>query len=360
MTAFHIDVLSPDTEAAYARFLDALPGAMLYHGLAYRTFLHHILPHAHSQYFLLFDGGEIVGALPAFFLDGPYGTVANSLPFYGSHGGILARDVGIPAVADALLESFYAYCETLDVTFSTLVESPFAFSKPLCSLRPFDAHDKRIGQFTDLPDPAQGQDIPARLLALCHQKTRNMVRKGCREGFLFQHDDSLIAMEALHEMHAQNMTVIGGVPKPWEIFLAIRDTFQYDTDYRVYVAREGEQIVSGLLLLYFKGTVEYFCPATLASHRSRQPLSGLIYTSMAEAVQQKGSSLWNWGGTWTSQDGVYRFKSRWGARDVEYRYAIRLHKGRACLAGMTPDRLLTAYPFFYTVPFSTLEHPPIP
>ena len=36
---------------------------------------------------------------------------------------------------------------------------------------------------------------------------------------------------------------------------------------------------------------------------------------MASAAK-RGMTRWNWGGTWLSQDGVYRFKKGWAGRVV--------------------------------------------
>ena len=61
-------------------------------------------------------------------------------------------------------------------------------------------------------------------------------------------------------------------------------------------------------------------------YRSEQPLSVLIFRAMQDAIKEKGSKHWNWGGTWKSQHGVYRFKSRWGAHDNKYRYHIKTYQ----------------------------------
>jgi hypothetical protein len=68
---------------------------------------------------------------------------------------------------------------------------------------------------------------------------------------------------------------------------------------------------------------------------------------------RRGCRLWNWGGTWTSQGGVYRFKRKWGAEDRPYRYFIRIND-RSVLDA-TPEELLERFPHFYVVPFSALR-----
>ena len=40
---------------------------------------------------------------------------------------------------------------------------------------------------------------------------------------------------------------------------------------------------------------------------------------------ERGYAWWNWGGTWLTQEGVLRFKRKWGARERRYRYFVKLN-----------------------------------
>jgi hypothetical protein len=67
-----------------------------------------------------------------------------------------------------------------------------------------------------------------------------------------------------------------------------------------------------------------------------------------------GYKYWNWGGTWHSQTNLYRFKSRFGAKDYEYYYLININNKD--ILNSTKEILLNEYPYFYTVPFSVLNN----
>ena len=73
---------------------------------------------------------------------------------------------------------------------------------------------------------------------------------------------------------------------------------------------------------------------------------------MLDAVVEKKMQLWNWGGTWLSQNGVYQFKSRWGTKDYPYFYHVRVVDPAGMLEEVREDELLASYPYFYTIPFS--------
>ena len=108
-------------------------------------------------------------------------------------------------------------------------------------------------------------------------------------------------------------------------------------------------MVAALLLLYFHRVVEYFTPVVVADARSLQPLSLIILESMLDAVH-RSCRYWNWGGTWPTQDGVYRFKKRWGTTDFPYRYWTNIYD--SSIRSESPEHLLDRYPYFYVYPFS--------
>lgn len=351
-----VRLLSSQCEAEYELLLSRCDWAMLYHNLKYRNLLLKFLPTAEAHYFLAFQNGELVGALPSLLTDGPLGPVVNSLPFFGSHGGALLSPSAGPDVFEALACAFNDLCESRGVAFATVIETPCsplhdAYKAQLRS----DFVDSRIGQMTSMPDAADREDADTKLMAIYHQKTRNTVRKALGSDLVFRHECGPEALDALYTLHEENMGALGGVVKPLSFFNAISETMTYDSDYRTYVARAASgKIVSAMLLLYQGSYVEYFVPATDPEWRSAQPLSGLIHYAMRDAVVDKKSKTWNWGGTWLTQDGVYRFKSRWGARDVPYTYFTRVFAANQPVNSLRKSDLLSGYPWFFTLPFSVL------
>lgn len=342
---------------AYEELLQVCPWAMVYHSLTYRRFLKDFLPtSAEDHYLLVFDEKQLIGALPCFLIDGPYGVVINSLPFFGSNGGILLRPGANSATSEILVNGLMDLCESRNVSFATLIDTPFVNNENVYKrVIDFQFRDQRIGQFTPLPEGNNSQEIGENLLALYHQKTRNIVRKALRSGLVFGHNQSQQTLEALHFIHDTNILGMGGIAKPRRFFSSIANQLTYDRDYRIYTAINDEgEIVSALMLLYFKDTVEYFVPATLESWRSAQPLSALIHLAMLDAILERQSRNWNWGGTWLTQDGVYHFKSRWGTRDYPYHYYTRVFPNNHKLRGLSRRELLDGYQWFYTVPFSAI------
>ena len=108
-----------------------------------------------------------------------------------------------------------------------------------------------------------------------------------------------------------------------------------------------------MMVLYFKNTVEYFCPATEENWRSHQPLSALIHLAMCDAISERGSRTWNWGGTWESQTGVYDFKKKWGAQDMRYEYFTQIFQNSVLKCSQA--ELMDNFNGFYVLNFKRLE-----
>ncbi len=333
-----IETLSSETEAAYRDFVATAPGALLYHSLAYRDLLVDHLG-CEQEYLLARDGGDVRGVLPLLWTGADDARIYNSLPFYGSHGSALSSDAETGA---ALIAAYDERARADGTLAATMVANPFLARQP-----PEPVHnltDERISQVTDLP----GDE--AALLGIIDSSARRNVRKARRSGIVATTDAG--RLDAVAEIHRDNIEALGGRAKEMSFFAAVPRHFEAGRDFDVFVALQDDAVVAGLLVFYFGGTVEYFTPAVDHDHRSEQPLALLLVEAMV-AAGQRGLARWNWGGTWTAQDGVFRFKRKWGAHEGRYRYYVQLND--ESLLDASPEQLRARYGDFYVVPFSALR-----
>lgn len=334
----------------YEAFLAQISSSMLTHSLRYRNFLLSSLPRSTSHYLCAVQEGKIVGVLPLMSSGGPVGPVFNSLPFFGSHGGLLLLPNSGIEVARALLDMAESVCLENGAFSLTIVESPFgSFSHTALELWPTD---ERIGQVTALPRCLEDEQVDQVLMDRFHGKTRNAIRKASKIGYEVSVENTREAFKDLWAIHGENMVAIGGKPKDSGVIDAIWSAFEPKKDFQLYLAKEGSQTISALLVFYYEDFVEYWMPVTKESHRSNQPLSLLIFTAMRDAVMDRKMSYWNWGGTWKSQSGVYSFKSRWGTRDFPYSYFTRVFREGHLLVSDF-ESLLPSYPGFYIAPLAS-------
>ncbi len=331
--------------AAYQRFLLESAHAMLYHDPHYLRFAARLGGFS-TRVFAVRDGERILAAVPLSFREGPAGTVINSSPFFGSHGGILSSDPDATALLNALLRTQY---EEPSVASLTVIHSLWGHpAGDLPELPGLRFEDQRIGMVTHLP--ADGPDAGESLMEKFSSQARRDVRKAQRAGLSVAVEND--ALGELCRLHQQNMRDIGVKPKPDEFFSLLPEFFRAGESYQVYTARLGDELVAALLVFYFNDTIEYYTPATLKAHRNLEAPSLLIFQAMCDAVG-RGCRHWNWGGTQPSQQGVYKFKKKWGTAELPYQYHIFV-KHEAMLHH-EPAFFQQHYDYFYVVPFSELR-----
>lgn len=334
-------ILTDAYRLAYDELLLAQQSTLLYQSSRYMALLADLLGCRQTTLIALDTKGSLVGALPLMEADGPFGVTVNSLPFYGSNGGLVGTD---PRARQALVAAYNDRVAAPDIAAATVVENPL--DAALRAEWRHELKDERIGQFTPIDHV---RDHEAGLMSAFHYKTRNAIRKAWKLGAVVTIEND--QMHFLAQVHEENMCEIGGMPKSRRFFDLIPGHFRPGIDYRLYVTRLNGEPVAAVLVFYFNKVVEYFTPVVRKEHRESQSLSAAIYRAMCDA-SVAGYRWWNWGGTWLSQDGVYRFKSRWGTRDLPYRYYTTV-RNPAVLRAQRSE-LLTGYASFYTVPFSAL------
>lgn len=321
--------------------------AMFNHSLKYLQFLDSLLKGSSLTIFGQFEEDNLVGAFPFLSIEGRFGRVANSLPYFGSHGGIVCLDgVNVGALSTFILR----YIDDSHVDSFTIVEplfdsgrnAGFAFTDEV-------AITTRCGQVTFLDREIQATEPREIIFSIVSKNVRNMVRKAEKQNFTVQIENNRQAFSDLYDLHHENMSRIGGMPKSRNAFDLIQESFDAGVDYNLYIARDGGTSVAGLLVFYFRDFVEYWIPASSPDSRQMQPNSLLIFRAMSDVIECGKASRWNWGGTWEEQVGVHRFKKQWGAEDHAYRYFTKIGGGSS-VRGVPLDELVQEYPGFFVRP----------
>ncbi len=337
-----VERLTHAQEKLYEQFIDGRPEALFYHSLRYRELLQTMLG-AQADYLGAWRENRLVGILPLMYTDGPFGRVINSLPFFGSHGGVIAED---DEAAEALWAAFRDRAGGSEVSAASVIGNPFDGQPDLLGSAGASLSDRRISQSTSLEG---GGAFAEKLLAEIDGSARRNLRKAQTAGVRIKIRNDAVGF--LADAHRAHMQEVGGIPKPAAFFAAFPDILRGGEDYRLYVAELDGTPVAALLMFYFNRFAEYVMPVTALGLRGLQPSAALLFHAMCEAAAE-GRRVWNWGGTWLNQTGLYRFKRKWGAQERVYEYAVVLND--PALLGHSADELARAYPYFYVVPFAAL------
>jgi hypothetical protein len=341
-TMIAVEAHDPSDDAEWDAFLTGRDDGLFWYSAAYRALLRELLPVTEHS-LVAREGDRIVGALPLFALDGPFGRVYNSLPYYGGHGGVLAasRDVELG------LAAAYRELATANGTVSAAVVSN-PFGRQDRSLLPRSHGDDRVSQFTPLDEPDR-----AAFTARWESRARWSVRKAEAAGVVVTRDAS--ALEWLINEHTRGMASIGAVPKERRFFELAAKHLPVGDASEVWVARHEDRPIAAVLVFYFNGIAEYFTPAVDPDMRSLQPLSLLVATAMFDAVD-RGCRIWNWGGTAPSLHSLFLFKRQWGSDQRTYGYDVFVNDDT--VLDRTSGDLLAGYPHFFVAPFSALRSAP--
>lgn len=357
MTLPGVELLRPSELPSYAAFESSVDGTHVSHTLEYRAVLRDILD-VRDTYLVAKSDSEIVGALPMFVAEGPYGNVMNSLPFYGSHGGVMiSSTVRDPeGVFRSLVSGMRDLAKELDVITATIVTAPLMPHRELFeSLTSPWFVDERIAQICRLPPADDPRGTEEALAVTFDPKRWWDVRKARRVGVRCEPATDLEDMRFLADVHHLNMGRLGVPPKDWPFFESVMRHLPADRGWRLFLARLDGRPIGALLMLYHAQVAEYFVPAILEEYRSCQAGSLLVFEAMKQAVAE-GYRWWNFGGTApTGQEGVYHFKQRWGARDEPYRYFGIGFGDTGGLRRLSAEQLLAAYPNFFVIPFRLLD-----
>jgi len=345
--------MSGTDEQEYSDLVLNSSHAMFTHTLEYRNFLRRTIPSASELYLVVRDDTTLMAALPMFIMDGPLGRIINSLPFFGSNGGLIAQPESPQTVYDTLDLGIQNTIADLKPSAVTIVDGIFENGPTEKIGDGFDLIVRpRVAQVTPLPGAQGAVEVGELLMSSFHSHHRRAIRKGLKSGFQIVHGESEDAIKELYEIHRLDMeTRQGGMPKPSSFVQAVLESFTYDKHYRIYTAKMDGELAAGLLIFYFRNQVEYFFPVVEPKFRALQPLSALIFHAMHDSVVDFESKIWNWGGTRPDQISLRNFKSRWGAEEVAYESRTYVSKN-ANLSDAAVAASLSSYPNFFIAPFS--------
>lgn len=348
-----ITLLTEKDEEKYTNMLYNSNEAMFYHSIPFRNLLECFLS-CKSYHIIAKENDKVIGCIPTFLkTNKKYGNILNSLPFFGSNGGFLI-DSRLDNnkriyIKKELLKKFVDIAHNNNCILSTIITSPFDkdFSFYEENLQ-YNFKDERIGQITEFKSKNVNDIENEIMYNIVEKRNRATIRKPLKCGITFEYSNDF---RPLFEMHKEGMLNKEGIVKPLKFFQNVSDSLN---NFNIIYAKKEGEIIAGLLLFYFKDTVEYFTPAFYLEHRKEQALSLLIFEEMKKAIKN-GYKYWNWGGTGNTQKGVYEFKKGWGAKDYSYYYYISQYGNIDNILKLSQEALINEYKWFYVLPFNKLK-----
>ena len=338
--ATEIKPLSQNLYDKYDRFLRRHEESLFYYSLKFKDFLRSLLG-CQEDYLVAVKEGQVAGILPLMSIEGKYGRVYNSLPYFGSNGGIIAD--GEEAFKALTEECNKRMCDSR-VAAATIISNPLLEQD--YSTIEYDLTDTRISMLTSLKTSNPSAEILSRIDSTARRNIKKALGSGIEVRIANNETDFL------KDIHQQSMAAIGGRVKSDVFFKLFPQHFTPGEDYNLYVAEKEGKLVAALLLFYYHKTAEYYIPVTKEEYRPYQPMSLILLQAMVDA-SQRDYLWWNWGGTWVTQEGVYRFKKKWATTEGRYTYYTKVNNEE--IYSLSPKSILEEYGHFYVIPFNALS-----
>jgi Acetyltransferase (GNAT) domain len=308
-------------------------------------------------YLSCYKNGQLTGGISFGVKNGISGPVVNCLPYFGSYGDALVERDGDTEAEKLLYRSLLQHCHEMNALSLTVISSPFAgkshHGRLLQFLRP-SFTENRICQISHIPAyNGEARDTYRdKILGMMQGRARTAYKKVARAGFELRRAESESEVLAFASIHQQNIGAKGGIFKTKEFFLKVFRMSQDDANgSEMAVVLDNGNVVAGVVLFSFKDMVEYHSVCLSDSYRSISPIYQIIVERMVDAGMA-GCRLWNFGGTWNSQVGVYKFKRSFGALDYPYHYYNVFFRDLEAVRQMRQKDIIRAYPLYYVVPFS--------
>ncbi len=334
----------------YEKFLLGKKEALLFYSVKYLELLKSLIGDDYAILIAEDEDRNVVGAVPIFRKrSSRFGTVLNSSPFYGSHGGVLANDA---VVAEKLLVEYSNIMHLHKCVAATIVGSPLEDWDDIYK-KVFQPRfvDERIGMMTFFPY-VDGRAYSDTLMEIYDPSLRRNIKKAIRNGVTVSIDNSESALAFLYDVHRCNMERIGGLSKPRRFFELIYEYFDKSVDFNVYIARMNGRKIAALLIFYYQGTVEYYTPVIVEEFRTFQPLSLIIYKAMIDSMERRFIK-WNWGGTGLRQESLYKFKKKWGVTEYRYYYYTKVLNDK--LLKENRETIMNEYNYYFVYPFGQVS-----
>ena len=306
--AVTIRLLNASSEAAWDRFVDAMPSATFFHRAAWSRVIETAF--GHTTHFCYAErDGAITGILPLGRVKTLlFGDTLISVPFC-VYGGVAAAD----AESEAML---LAYAEAqLRKTGANALE-----------LRDMTQQPPAEG-WIDRPDlyvtfrKAIGADHELNMKAI-PRKQRAMVRKGIQNGLtsVANRDSDL-----LHGIYAESVRNLGTPVFSRRYFRILMDAFGDAAD--IVTVMDGGAPIASVMNFYFRDEVLPYYGGGSAAARGRAGNDFMYWETMRRAAD-RGCRLFDFGRSKIGT-GSFAFKHNWGFEEARLHYRFRLKPGES-------------------------------
>lgn len=326
----------------YDEFINNI-SSTFYQSSKHLKFLEQILK-INAKFIIAKDNDDLVGVMPILCKESKLGMVINSLPFFGSYGGVMSEKI---EAKKNILNFLNEYNKEMDVLSSVIISNPFESTDIYEKYFKFTDKNERLVQCIHLKNHTEKD-----LWENFEQRVRRAIRKAEKNSVTTEYSEPTeVLLDDFYNHHVKNISAKNGTVKPNEFFRCVKENFKIKEDYDILTAKYQSKPIAYLLVFYFKSFTEYYMPAYDVEKSNLQGTSLLIWESIKKALSKK-MKFYNFGGTHMKQDSLYNFKKGWGTNDFQYNYYIYSNIDR--LEEIGKEDLKTNFNYFYVYNYNKI------
>jgi len=267
-----------------------------------------------TEFIIATEKKKMIGVIPFFRKKTKFGIVINSLPFFGSYGGVISENI---EAKKNIINFLNEYNKENDILSSVIVANPFDSAEIYEKYYEYkEKEQKRIQclRVNKISEDRLWNNFEQRVRRSIRKAEKNLVSVECSTLDNKQLDD-------FYKTHVENISSKNGATKPREFFKILKESFVVGEDYDVLTAIYDSESIAYLLVFYFKSFTEYYMPAYNVEKSNLQGTSLLIWESIKKSLTNN-MKYYNFGGTNMGQKSLYNFKKGWGTDDFNYNYYV--------------------------------------
>ena len=314
-----------------------------YQSSKHLSFLENILE-IPPKFITVRESMDIVGVLPIFYKKTKLGIVINSLPFFGSYGGVISQKNEVKKI---ILKFLNDHLKELDILSTVIISNPFEKTETYEKYFEYTEKVQRISQCIKIQNK-KSEEIWNNF----EQRVRRGIRKAEKNSIVTEYSEP--TKNILHDFyknHVKNISSKNGAIKPKKFFECVKNNFEVSEDYDILTAKYNEKTIANLLVFYSKPYTEYYMPAYDIENSHLQGTSLLIWESIKKSIS-RNMKYYNFGGTHKKHDSLYNFKKGWNTEDFIYNYYINADLDR--LSSIDLDELKQEFDFFYVYNYNKI------
>ena len=332
-----IRTIDPLTDPRWLPFLDATPGATVFHHP------HWIAPLMEAYHYApaslgCFEGEMLVGVLPLLEIRSRLtGCRAVSLPF-SDYGGSVAVSAGVHALL-------------LDAALKQGRERGQAFVEMRCELE--HAHAAPGGAFKR-HQLELGNDPDRLFKAFDKSQNQRGVNKFQKSGALVERRVDREGLQTFMHLNYLTRRKHGLPPQPDRFFDGVQRHILDRGMGFVSVARLGDQVLAACVFMRYKDTLYYKYGASDDEGLVHRPNHGIMWDAMQYGIAEQVRVL-DFGRSDLDGEGLIKFKRGWGTVETDIAYARVGTQGKRAAGGAGGGALDRLQPLIQRMPVPVLK-----